>query len=228
MVDHYGFSNTCAQSPATVSDLTHAWSCATSFTMCQAGYAPHPMPGVIRLALVNVHAQQLLLLTRADPGRLDTLAELCRRRAGAALRRRGGWTVARRRGSLRSSWSPTRWVYVFGATTRASRADVAAHWMIAAELAEAASAMVRSDGADICVSARARLVAQAGRDLRQIDWTQFRGCAGPGGGDPQMAPRPARATTGWAQDVSVRVPRRPAAQRSARLDVVGTIVATLV
>jgi hypothetical protein len=185
MFDHIRFSRGRAHSLATVSELTHAWSCATSFGMCQAGYAPNLVPVGTRLALVNVHALQLLVLTGADPRRLSALADRCRQRAGAARRWRSRWMVAlRRRGSLSSPWSSTRWAYVFSALTRASRDDIAARWTIAAELAEAALRLVRVGGAQNCMSARARLVAEAGRALARVDWSQFGGCAGLGGDDP--------------------------------------------
>ncbi len=184
MFDQLKLPLACAPSAAAGSDLVHAWSCATSFGMCQAGHAQRSMPGVIRLALVTVHAQQLLVLTWAEPGRLEALAELCRWRARTARGWRAGWAMAwRRRGSLSSSWMSPSWAYVLGATTRAFRADVATRWTVAAELAEAGLSMVCSENADVCLSARARVVAQADRAVAGVDWRQFRGVAGPGVGE---------------------------------------------
>lgn len=181
MFDQLRLAHACAQRSAAWPDLVHAWSCATSFCMCQTGHSQHSMSGVTRLALVNVHAQQLLVLTRADPGRLQSLAELCRRRSRTARSWRGGWAMAgRRRGSLSSSCSSTSWAFVLGATTRASRADIATRWTIGAELVEAALTKARRENADVCLSARARLVAQADRAVAGVDWSQFRNVAEPG------------------------------------------------
>jgi hypothetical protein len=73
---------------------------------------------------------------------------------------------------------------VFSAVTRASRDDIAARWTIAAELVEAALSLVRAADAHICMSARARLVAEAVRALARVAWSQLRGCADLGGDDP--------------------------------------------
>lgn len=200
MFDQLKLPLPAAPSAAAGSDLAHAWSCATSFAMCQVGHAQCPMPGVIRLALVTVHAQQLLVLTWAEPRRLETLAEHCRQRARTARSWQAGWAMAgRRRGSLSSSWTSPSWAYVLGATTRASRADVATQWTIAAELAETGLSMVRQENADVCLSARAHLVAQADRAMAGVDWRQFRGVAEPGVGERAGTPGPGGEHAVWVR-----------------------------
>ena len=159
---------------ATASDLTHAWSCATSFEMCQASDGSGAAPET-RRALVQVHAQQLLVATAADPWRLDGLAVHCRYRARAAARWRAGWAIALRR---RRTWGSTRWAFARSALTRASRHDIAARWTIAADLAEAALTLARAANAHTDLSARARLVTETERVLRAVDWHQFSGHSG--------------------------------------------------
>jgi hypothetical protein len=67
-----------------------------------------------------------------------------------------------------------------------SRHDIAARWTIAAELAEAGLTLVRAANADTDLSARPRLMAEAERVLRGVDWHEFSGR----GHDPE--PRPGR------------------------------------
>jgi len=158
---------------ATASDLTHAWSCATSFQMCQASDGSGAAP--TRRALAQVHARQLLVVTAADPWRLDGLAAHCRYRARAAARWRAGWAIALRR---RRSWGSTRWAFARSALTRASRHDIAARWTIAAYLAQAALTLASAANAHTDLSARARLVTEAERVLRGVDWHQLSGDSG--------------------------------------------------
>lgn len=65
------------------------------------------------------------------------------------------------------------------ASTGASRHDIAARWAVAAELAEAALALVHSENAHLDMHARDRLAAEAERTLQRVDWSEFHSNAGP-------------------------------------------------
>lgn len=162
------------------SDLSHAWSCTTSFLACQTGAGPEWVPDVrgedpSRLvdrhqALVAVHSCQLLVAVAADPQRLATLVTGCRRMAEETARLRGGWAIARCRLGPPGNGC---WSFALRALTRTSRHDIAERWTVGAELAEAASALVRDSDSDPDPSARARLLADAERTLARFDWSVF-------------------------------------------------------
>lgn len=122
--------------------------------------------------------------------------------------------AGRRRGPLSSSWISPSWAHVLSATTRATRADVATQWTIAAELTETGLSMVRQENADVCLSARARLVAQADHAVAGVDWRQFRGVAEPGDGERTGTTRPGGEHAGWVRGLAAwDVPTAHHAQR---------------